>query len=441
MTKFRTILTAVFTAIVLALTSLVPVFKGVAFASDAPAEPEPPTIIYEELYYFSDNQKCANRYNDYILDYIAEYNYCYDANMTGHLIDWSCYGNPDDSYNCVMQYFMDYYDFSNITNSLVIFELTNDKTLKCLLGYPDDPNGMGGENILNALFEMLKNKGCKIMFITDVEEAVFITRRSFLKYVDIHINTDLFINFLSNLFFRIINDGRIDNCTFIFDMSLSAGAESSFGYDMPTLWFFESFIVPYLKAIYFEELADVNYEFYPVLKNNRIEFLFYLGNGNFFDAVECYTFSADYNESTFDWYMSNENVFAVGTSWYGKDVLKEFINIIQNAAYNYGYNPQFFIYNENGYELEIDSYFVLREGGGNLRNFENLLPPIIYDFIMGGDLSVYDNWTGLCEVTYKPVTYGEDGWLIDFGWDEENCPYFWGWLEGLDDPFNWIWKG
>lgn len=435
MTKIKKLITAVFTAIVLALLCLLPVFGGGTSVTKAFADVDDDNTIYEKLMYFSDDFNSVSRYNNYISGYITQYNQTYKANMSGELI-CCANDNADASKNLVLRYFNQYPETFDLKNSLVIFEINNENTLKALLNYP--ANVSSYNTTLCNIFMSLHNKNCKIMFITDFEEVWFKTRKAFLGLVDIHINTCLFTNFLANMLFRanyttkeeFLENGcsDLDNCTFIFDQSLSYGADQP-GDDMSAIWIMKTYIISYIKHIYESEIIGVENGLKTVLENKGVEFLFYAENGMFYDIVRNVGVNAN-DEETLRNYFDGQKVFAFGTSWYGEVALNGFISVIQNFAISNEYSPQFFIYNEDGYDLNIDPQFILRDGGGNLCDLENLLQPIVYDFIMGNDLTVYHNWSGLCKITYKPVTFSEDGWLLNFGLEGE----------GSGDGLGWSWE-
>lgn len=449
MTKFKNFLTAVIAAMILVLACIMPAI--IAFADDGaegPTDPpQPPQNSYEDLYYFSDNEKCSQRF----VGFVSEFNDAYSASIQGHLIDWSA-SNGVSSITKVYNYLTPN-GFPEIENSLVIFEVCNEACLQYFLGYE---NGMDEtehdyadtDNLLFTFFSELKGRNCKIMFICGFDEIKFMSHNSFLEFADIHVNTSLFDNFMQNVIYRVQESGRMDNRTVIFDFALSYGMDVNYGDKAINNSNFTTYFLTHFILTYMDELAQASGEAHRVFVDNGIKFLFYLGDGIFYDGVEDAVISEieDDGYSYLSEYLSNEKVCVIGASWKGEDKLEELYTIL-DFAYRAGGSSadmEFYIYNIANYSLNFINGYLVRTEGTNLSWFESTLNNIACDFIDGNDLTVYDNWTGRCDVTYKPVTFSPNGWFYDFGWNRSNYPK---WLEffGLEYllkllDFTFVWK-
>lgn len=62
---------------------------------------------------------------------------------------------------------------------------------------------------LEYVFSTLKTNNCKIMFISGTDEDTFYYRRSFLNYVDVHVDTDFLYSLVKGLIYRIENNAEL----------------------------------------------------------------------------------------------------------------------------------------------------------------------------------------------------------------------------------------
>jgi len=445
MTKFKNLLTAVIAAMILVFACIMPV--TVTFASGGAEEPtdppQTPQITYEDLYYFSDNEKSSQRF----VGFVSEFNDAYSASIQGHLIDWSV-SDGASSLEKASTYITQK-GFPEIKNSLVIFEVCDEDCLKYFLSYYKNMTEYEHDyadthNLLHSFFSQLKGSKCRIMFICGFDEAQFMSHNAFLDFVDIHINTALLENFMYNTIYRIQFDGRIDNRTIIFDSSLSfdMGKDTYTGHALSNS-FFKNYFFRFFIAVYENEISN---EAHSVFVNNGIKFLFYIDDGEFYDGVEDVIIRDTENDgyTYLNEYFNNEKVCVVGASWNGEDKLEELYTILDYAYLSSGSSAdmEFYIYNIANYSLSFINGYTLREEGNDLAWFEYTLSIIAADFISGNDLTIYDNWTGRCIVTYKPVTFSPNGWFYDFGWNREDS--YPKWLEFFSDLFeiniDFVWK-
>ncbi len=416
MTKLKTYVTAIFMAIVLAIMCIIPAVPVFASNGDDSA-PTPQFEAYDKLYYFSDSNNAQQRLEDYIQNYLYEYDSMFMYHHTEtEFIDLSPY-NQESLLNYFYSDFVrDYYD---IENSFIIFELSKIGVNDAIASYLD-----------YLFYDYKYNNNCKIMFISGTDEQWYSERR-FLEWVDIHFDTDLFYDFMTNIMHRAgKSQGKdFDELTFIFDKSLNYGIME---YNNPkSHTILNTFIIKALLSLNHEDINNNNppYLLRDVFTNYNVNLLFYIEEGKYYDAIKDVVYDMDYYEDNdeLNYMLNSTHVIAIGTSWLGYDEVQSFIDNTQELFNIYGLsNVEFYIYNPDNYPVYSISEY--HEYHTRALGLEEQLSNVIYDFIMGNDLTVYNNWTGRCDVTYKLITFGPDGWMIDY------CD----WWEGLDDiELNW----
>lgn len=143
----------------------------------------------------------------------------------------------------------------------------------------------------------------------------------------------------------------------------------------------------------------------------QIKLFCYAGNDTYMNLLTGEIYCTDGWDS-YEFYeaAANEFVFAIGTSFKGKDYLDEWLNSL--VEYMEMTEWDFPVYFYNGSDLTIDNapseFYEIH--GTNYFEF-NILPDIIRALACDADMSVYDNWAGRCFVTHKPIYAGEGGWL------------------------------
>lgn len=349
---------------------------------------------YTSLYYFSDFTESGNWFTTgFLHNFIqnsdikhSEYYYWSDGDFWQQLYN-KYYGDDID-----------------ISDAFVIVEARYGFSMEFII-----PNGNDNTSpevqtvsiydILNELFyELHEAKNCKIMFICGTDEARFETRNEdgewrnrFLQYVDIHINTDLFTVYLYSAVMAMEAkvQGNWDGTTIVLDTSIGDS------------WFI------YKRMVYYLFLANLDSGFISsfsdedVLKKLGITFFFYKQMTYFDPFMPSFEDSDTYFEQK---WSSASNGFVVAG--------------IQNPN-------NYWLWNLEGYrsgETELYQFYA----GMQIVDIE--LEHIFYTFIFEDTaaLSQYDNWRGLCSVTYKPIiTSAENDWIQmpvgETGLDERRC--------------------
>jgi len=267
---------------------------------------------------------------------------------------------------------------------------------------------------LENIFVGLKQKKCKIMFICGTSEECLVGYTSFLNYVDIHVNTDTFLPFFDNAMRRIEQkepsdtsavEGtemiELNNRKIIFDKNLSKGFDNINS-------FMEELVLPYL----IENFRIDIYSDYSAIMTACIErnvHLYFSTDSDYVDITTDEHFHID---------EICEDAYAMGSVGDIYD-LHRWLNDIIN------YEIPLFQYDGvgadlSGYEFTNklyycgDSAFFERaefSSGEDRDNYRFTMADILIDFIYDGDLTVYDNWEGVCMVTSKPIFPGENGWI------------------------------
>lgn len=349
---------------------------------------------YEKLYYFSDNSESAAYYNGIIKSTIQEYG------LTVSDIEYHAWTENFETN------FINYSGLDKISNSFIIFEVRKGLNVKL-------SNGGIFTDYLYDTFSSWKEKNCKIMFICNTDEELFTDLNfvsssaspakyyynDFLEYVDIHINTDILSYFMASIVMIIVAEGNT-GYTIILDNNI--------------VYSFEYYFLPYYKKLvgdlsdYPDEETDI---YFYLAKYFDIQILVMEDSGNFTDRTNGYIpVSAT---SLFDAILY-DRIYPIGATW---DIsnFNTWINIIDNMFQEFGIDSTpVYVYNDNGTILGgYEGIKTIRRAGSVFYYvYFTLLDEMIYDFIMGNDLSVYDNWPGKCIVTYKPLSYGSGGWMV-----------------------------
>lgn len=399
MTKLKVTLTAVFAAIIIAFTCFIPVVQVSAFGTaDKPDVPQ--VKAYDKLYYFSDEENCEERFYGYIQEYLREYDNAIGNHYTeSELVDLSSY-NRESLLDYLYTDFM--CDYGTIKNSFIIFELSE-------IGVND-----AIATKLSDIFGNYKSPNkCKIMFISGTDEQWY-SEIAFLDSVDIYFDTDLFYDFMINIIHRAGRESgdTLDNTTFIFDKSLNYGIMENNPKNHTIL---NTFIIKALLSLNYEDVNNnSSYTLRDVFTRYNVNLLFYIGEGEYYDAVNGKKYDAYFYDACDELkdILSSTHTVAIGTSWSGYDEAQSFIDNTQYVFNIFGLSDlEFYIYNPDNFYLSFCTGY--HYGGTEFAYRETELSKIIYDFIMGNDLSVYDNWTGRCNVTYKLIFFGPEGWMID----------------------------
>lgn len=195
---------------------------------------------YESLYYVSSSALSSGYYNNVILPVAMQYNIppenahlrYYQSNFFKNAVNYLTSENPSDS--------------------LIIFEMRqkfptspfyNYQTIREMTIETEIPQEQREYLSLLELFGNLKQRGCKIMFVCESDEAYFadhtfeqndaMNLNRFLDYVDIFVDLDTFYLFIENVLLDAmdacypdlatgnVNKRQLHDCIFLIDDSFN----------------------------------------------------------------------------------------------------------------------------------------------------------------------------------------------------------------------------
>lgn len=386
-TKAKTKLYALLLAVALLFASLFGL-GGVLRAHASDGLPSGDDLEYTSLYYISDyagSGACFN--NGYLRTYINSKSSITKAERY--------YGEPRDFW-AVVEYFYNAV-VNEIGNAYIIFEVRDSMPTELVL--PDNADdGYTTDQIfqlMNDMFSELKGSGCKIMFICGTDESRFncdgkelpYKRNNFLRYVDIHVNSDLRTMYHYTAIKRmegILGDSW-GNTTIVLDTSIG-----------DSWWFYKElilyFISTYYSQISFQPLSPEN-----ILAEMGVTVFFYRP-GSYVDPNAVADVSEGYFMQT--WELAEHRFIITAPQTTDNQELWGLDSYGSGATYLYTFD-----YDASLLDVE--------------------LPDIMYDFIFDNDLSNYQNYPGRCKITHKTVGSSEDGWLY--------IPVYTFWLDLVTD--------
>ncbi len=230
------------------------------------------------------------------------------------------------------------------------------------------------------VFSAFKSNGCEIMLILGVDEMRLQTCNEFLDYVDFHVNTDAVFIFVNNLV-RVIEEFMAENApeeSKEFE-NYSVCINSLADPDVMD-WAMKDLIIPYLreKASLSDALED-----YEVLE--QCEDLYNVYWNTNISAVTDYVFALAFDVPDPSSIPQWGNMLAASN-----DINLAFGHLVGSVAW----------------QEETGVY-----DGGIPTVLWDTVDAAVGDFIAGNDLSGYQNWSGRCEITCKPISFSEDGWM------------------------------
>lgn len=261
--------------------------------------------------------------------------------------------------------------------------------------------------LLEDIFEYLNESlNCKIAFLCDTDEAKFAWHETFLNYVDIHVNTDLRTPFAHSVMNRIRpmianNDANSEGSIKINILFDSVYVDS---YSNGSCKYAKDIMAEIMHAlkticnISREDIDDVaaackdkNTHLYSVSPDETYKNLETNMTADFADIMLAdmmiyimypdYSYNADCDMIEFclnTYGPENFYAFSYGETW-----------IQVSDELNFSINSVVFLMQER-FEYRLD---------------------VISTFLLDGDLYVFNNWRGLCEITYKTIEFSDDGWV------------------------------
>ena len=373
---------------------------------------------FDTVYYFSDNADsasyCAQLVNNSIIDNVVH------RYVSG----------GENSYKAYLLNQVNMALYGIIENQYVIFEVSNDY-------FYDIQDGQNVAEVwgtyssfgafLDDIFSTMKDNGCKIMFICAIAEELWGSQSSFLYNVDMHVSCGTDRDFLSTILTQAAIDcesAKINNCTFILGPGLAEGITDGYLDNH----FTRKYFMKHIRTVYREEFlafddplsAEANH---TILTENNIKLLFQINSTTWYDAVNFQPIGLWNTNNLLDFYeeyIENDYVYVYNQSMSNleydqqinddEDALEHWIDYINDRFSEMGNQSMpIKINNRHNYPLANVRY-------SNVKIVEKdnaLIYNAIVAFLSLEDLSTFDNWGGLCGITYKALSSGPDGWLYN----------------------------
>ena len=333
------------------------------------------------LHYFSDYDKSQEYFKT---GFIRQYINC-NNNLQNNGEDnaYLYYEEAQGFWKSIMTYTVAL-EFQKIQNAFVIFEVRFGFPKTILLSEEESEafQELSPYTLLYDAFKVLKENGCKIMFICGTEEVRYQNYNSetgknysaFLDYVDIHIDVDFSTTYRYSVIKKmehITRETAWAETTIILDVSMGDSWE-----------FFKEFMIYF---VYQYQLQVGTPE--QILEEKRVNVLFYRP-----DEKVYYTCSGSLvdTELAKTLWIESYYGFIIGGVGASKDenlqsLLK--MRVERTELYEFGYT-----------NINADYYIMV----------------IMRDFILNDyeSLKQYINYKGRCKITFKPIFYSPYGWLL-----------------------------
>lgn len=368
------------------------------------ALPDRPEDI-DSFYYLSDDPQSSTRYQN-LLSVIPAGHYYYfgDSNNNNATVRVANYMGIEGT--CAYQ---------NISDAYVIFELKSEFPIEITDGTVTLPE------MLETIFNTMRGNNCKIMFISNTDEALYAMneQNAFLDYVYIHVNTDTWYTFFSNVFYRIYrenqNDLRWGDATLLFSANLrdntpfptALSKDNEFYKNCPL---FKKYIIPYLRTVWEDEAVNGILYNKTAIQNRHVEFIFHDDDNSFFEITQrtpLYIDSFGAVDTELLPHLQGNHVYAIGRVD-NVAYFSQWLTLMIDIRNSYDLDFPIFVYNPGGYTVEgldEDNVYVT---GGALDVY-----PLMEAFLQGNDMLTYQNWSGRAYLTYKALPTGEGGWMLD----------------------------
>ena len=362
--------------------------------------------VYEKLYFISDSSEYWGLKLNAVLNIGSACGLDYDKIETMDISNsdnpfWIFYGNTP------------YID----NNSVVVVELLTRIKNESSTLYPSPIES------LYLAFSSLKEKNCKVMFISGNDEDTLQGYTSFLNYVDVHINLDFKYALVKGIVSTVeknAGDGIGGNFYFILDNIFSKPSNT----DNDFVW---RWLLPYYKEVYADEHAQYNTD-HPDEPLSIEDYLIEEKNIRFYGQVDMWdTVMYDYwtgasvrlnVNSVNDPFLSADKVYMIGVKNQNK-VASKWCTMVRKLKSTFLPDSVFtaMLTTQSCDPLEIGEYESV--GATGLMFYDIIdtvegiytIYDILADFMSGANMQKYNNVGGVCEITYMPIIISDDGWF------------------------------
>lgn len=369
------------------------------------SQPDDPESI-DSFYYLSDDPQSSTRYQNLLSVMSTGYYYYFgDSDNNNAAVRVTNYMNITGT--CAYQ---------NISDAYVIFELKSEFPIEITDGAVILPE------MLETIFSTMQGNNCKIMFISNTDEALYAMneQNAFLDDVYIHVNTDTWYTFLSNVLYRVYkenhNELKWDDVTLLFSANLRGN--TPFPTDLSTdnefyksCSLFKRYIIPYLRTVWEDEAVNGLLFNKTAIQDQGVEFIFHDNGNSFFEITQrtplyINTLGTSLDTELFT-HLQREHVYAIGRVE-DETYFSQWLAMMIGIRNDYDLQFPIFVYNPNGANIEgldEDDVYVT---GGALDVY-----PLMEAFLQGNDMLAYQNWSGRAYITYKALPTGVGGWMVD----------------------------
>ncbi len=430
-------LIALFSALLIALSCLMPAFGGFAAYAYDSSGPRPDPIIneYENIYYLSDTAESKYYYENYLTDFAEDYASIYED------FGYAYYYNINDSFtyhNNAFEFFVwcELLTY-NVRNSLVFLECNSEFVREFCDAATIEDYRFELEVAFSALeeyFRELKDNGCRIILLLNYDEHKFYGEdydyRGFLDYVDVYVDFDM----LYVLFATLVGE---------FEEDSSEPYTLFLDFEFSSIWFLRNYVIPHYNVAYevylqsmdlFEKekyneidykdrerfYADSSYFFEDLVERDIVQVIVMYDDGRFMDLASGRIFSVDYIR--LEEIIQFNKVAAFGS--YGNVMFNSWIYAMSYLGGRSGFTLTAYVYDCPSsellrYEAEILDLVSCPSGRWYLDNYTDedylddvLIVQLMYDSIFVRDLSYYSNRDSRCSIRHKTI-YGSGGRLRD----------------------------
>lgn len=340
------------------------------------------------LYYFSDSSHCDEFYQALYQKYLP--------------VDHNLYRLSDmHPYSDLCDFYDNGSGITHIKNAYVIVEC---------LGGMNKKDDLSTEEICDFLyyfFEDLKTNNCKIMFINGTDESKFKSAADFLRFADIHVNTDMLSVFIKNIILTAYQDSSFDfrNITFLLDSSFVADRIYNKRNDGLLLYY----LIPFLKNIYKEQLMNSKTIMRNFMRDEiNVKVYIHIDENIYYSVTENTTVSYESLDDFYYTYLYNEHIYTVGTTINGSEYAGEWngnVTYLKNTFDSADIKNFLYCQNERFSELGYSGVYACNSATGNIGN-------ILSDFVGEGNIVKYDNYDGVCDISHKDCVGSAHGWIL-----------------------------
>ena len=172
-----------------------------------------------------------------------------------------------------------------------------------------------------------------------------------------------------------------------------------------------SYFIPFIRSIFIDELLYTTNTNADVMDLHQIKLICHIYNTTFYNVMTNeYIYWDDdlLSNGEFASAIENDHIYAIGTTWNGASEAESWLQMMQESKKNCSKSFSIFLYNIDGYAISDNVSSDVYVAGPVTGIYE-----VILAFVSGQDMRPFKNWSGLCEITHKPMNFSIYGWMVD----------------------------